>query len=477
MLIRVTREFPRCQNPGCAQPLPPEIIELLETMATSLACPACGTSTPARGVPDWFHGVHATGRFLVGERFAGADFSHQQQQTESVPFHCYHCGGSLTVDGSSRQVSCTYCGNTSMLPDEIWARLHPVAQVEPWYVLLDVGSGVGVLPQRVFSVSDVTALRDGSLVVAYMHFGSGGYCVARADAQGLITWLCDEIDFQDDPRLFTAPGDDTVIAVDTNANYLYYLDGATGRVTGSLPTEALLGDDMSLGHSAFFAPDHDQTLVIKRKWSQDGYRFKLRRFDRQGNRVKLWPGLNVNPLKRFFATFSRKSSKPVALEWDVQVTVGWDGNLYMLSSESKLLTWCDREGNQLGSVSLKLPEVDRIEDLGISESGTVYVAFWHAREVAGDQFVHILRLAPGAPPEVWMGPFSRSNRAYIGTGTVHLGVAPSGLLHLSGLEINELRTIDLDGQQIWRNGVTERADAEAERKLKKTLKKQKKLQG
>lgn len=56
---------------------------------------------------------------------------------EPVRFPCPACDASLTVDGSSRTVECSYCQTSAYLPNDLWRALHPVSTVKRWHLLVD----------------------------------------------------------------------------------------------------------------------------------------------------------------------------------------------------------------------------------------------------------------------------------------------------------------------------------------------------
>lgn len=124
----------------CKQPLPP----LPDGLAGPIFCTACGAPSSVRPAPDFLRAMHPALAGVVGEVLDGAATS--KPTAEGVTIHCASCGANLPVDGSSREVRCTYCSGDNFLPDSIWARLKPTAVVRPWYLLLDYAGGVGVAP-------------------------------------------------------------------------------------------------------------------------------------------------------------------------------------------------------------------------------------------------------------------------------------------------------------------------------------------
>jgi hypothetical protein len=48
-----------------------------------------------------------------------------------IQFDCTNCGAHLAVDGSTRTVTCTYCGTGMMLPEATWLQFHPPQAAPP----------------------------------------------------------------------------------------------------------------------------------------------------------------------------------------------------------------------------------------------------------------------------------------------------------------------------------------------------------
>jgi len=469
--VRVRRESPRCSNPQCNKPLPDSLFDAGFAGQTEFQCPACATAVPVRQAPDWFRTVHPTVRLLVSEQFAGGE---RQEGTESIPFHCNHCGGSLAVDGAARQVHCQYCGNQSLIPDEIWSRLHPANEVSAWYVVLDMGNGVGLLPQRLATMTGVAGGRDNQLVVAFLPHTSNRYSIAKVDGDGRMLWVYHGIPVEMGIYLFVSPHDGTVFVLtpdDTSRATIYVLHPDTGEVVRKLKAGDLLGEDLYFfdSNSNAFALDLDGTFVIKREWPDGGSRRSLRRFDAEGNQVDLWPQAEVKSTKGFFSFLSKKITapkKPGKLDKHDQVRIGWDGHLYVFSPDHWKLTWCDREGNLVGETSLRHDVIGDVIDFGVTENGTAYFLFKDAVDDAEEHYNHIARLLPGGEPEIWVGPLAKQNSYFIGWHVTRLSVSPSGLVHVSSDgDDDRMRTIDADGVQVWRPPATRREDAEAERMM------------
>ncbi|MBU1240215.1 hypothetical protein KKF84_08640, partial [Myxococcota bacterium] len=103
--------------------------------------PETGSRWSVRRVPEAFSDLLEGVKFLLCEdpamlsRPGGEKFS--LQKAEPQAYTCPQCAGSLTVDGTTRNVECNYCNNVSFLSDEIWLRLHPVETLSRWYLWYD----------------------------------------------------------------------------------------------------------------------------------------------------------------------------------------------------------------------------------------------------------------------------------------------------------------------------------------------------
>lgn len=138
--LTATRSVPVCRS--CGKPLDvPKRIDSVQ----SLVCPHCSTENTAGPVPEWLASVVPEAAVLVnatlrdqsggGTDMAG-DAAGRSDSAGGKPvyFTCPACKGGLKVDGSSRLVTCEFCGADIYLPDDLWLRMHPVATVSTWYI-------------------------------------------------------------------------------------------------------------------------------------------------------------------------------------------------------------------------------------------------------------------------------------------------------------------------------------------------------
>ena len=94
-----------------------------------------------RRVPGNFSNELLNVSYLVGEDMEQAshlpgDTRVKAEGVEPVLFSCLSCGGTLSVDGSSRILECEYCKNKSYIPDGLWLKFHPVSMVKRWFMIL-----------------------------------------------------------------------------------------------------------------------------------------------------------------------------------------------------------------------------------------------------------------------------------------------------------------------------------------------------
>ena len=223
---------PRCGNPECRRDFTEEELRAgIENVGTGFECPKCGTVASMRVPPEWFQQVHPLACLLVGEVETG-DRATRLEGSEGIPFHCYHCGGSLPLDPERRKAACTYCGNEVTVPDDIWVRLNPVSEKKRWFVVLDVGRSHGILPGETDSFCAIASAPDGELIGMYHaeDAGEAGHpCrLIRADAGGLLRWIQDGVEFDGNASLLLSPGDGCVCIFDDSDHFLRFVDSATG---------------------------------------------------------------------------------------------------------------------------------------------------------------------------------------------------------------------------------------------------------
>lgn len=140
--LTATRANPVCRS--CGKPL--TVPKRLDS-GQSLVCPHCATENTVEPAPEWLTTVVPEATVLVNATLR--DQSATDTETDStgdvagrsdsaggkpIYFTCPACKGGLKVDGSSRLVTCEFCGADIYLPDDLWLRMHPVTTVATWYI-------------------------------------------------------------------------------------------------------------------------------------------------------------------------------------------------------------------------------------------------------------------------------------------------------------------------------------------------------
>jgi DNA-directed RNA polymerase subunit RPC12/RpoP len=126
----MVRLAPRCE--ACKTKVPVEALDALAEAGGQMC--SCGAHLLVRLADSLAQSLVPGARWVVGEALAGASDG-TGDATEPVLFACMGCGGSLSVDGSTRTVACGYCSASSFLPDALWNRFHPVPQLHDFFIV------------------------------------------------------------------------------------------------------------------------------------------------------------------------------------------------------------------------------------------------------------------------------------------------------------------------------------------------------
>lgn len=78
---------------------------------------------------------------------------------EPEELECNNCGGILTADGKKRIVVCTYCNTNVVIQDKIWNKLHPSANIRPWYVFFQT-TDTKLKPWTFAEINDIYKAED-----------------------------------------------------------------------------------------------------------------------------------------------------------------------------------------------------------------------------------------------------------------------------------------------------------------------------
>jgi LSD1 subclass zinc finger protein len=96
-------------------------------------CPGCAAQYPTFPVPEPFVKHAGPARQLT---CAQRDPDPPREQVPaSLSYTCPSCGADLTIDADTGRIHhCQFCSSDVFIPDEVWARLHPVERVRTWFV-------------------------------------------------------------------------------------------------------------------------------------------------------------------------------------------------------------------------------------------------------------------------------------------------------------------------------------------------------
>jgi len=98
-------------------------------------CPACGHQIRVRNADALVRAINDRAVGVVHETAALGGEHPMEARTQPVLFQCMGCGGGLTVDGSSRAVSCQFCNQSNYLPDGLWRQLNPVPKPAVFFLI------------------------------------------------------------------------------------------------------------------------------------------------------------------------------------------------------------------------------------------------------------------------------------------------------------------------------------------------------
>lgn len=87
---------------------------------TRAVCTGCGADRALEPPPDFMMRFFPQ---IVG--FIADPVPASTSEPKELAMSCTKCGASISSDGSSRTVDCSYCHATNILADEVWRALHP----------------------------------------------------------------------------------------------------------------------------------------------------------------------------------------------------------------------------------------------------------------------------------------------------------------------------------------------------------------
>jgi hypothetical protein len=464
--------LPRCSD-GCGGLWSLDnVLRIAEKGETKFRCTSCGKIWSIRESPEWFKKVIPHVTYLVAEetpedkggKFAGSK--------EGISMCCYNCGARLQLDGCRRVEKCKYCGQDLMIPDDIWSRLHPVTVSRPWYILVDMGENVSLLPYDIDDFLDLEALPDGDTILLWKQDGTGH--IGRADRTGCLRWHRGEFPLLDYARILFDRKNHKIWVLDQDQHIVYAFSDKTGKELLKIISKEENSEKITAVDFEGFAICSDGSIVIYRKWGKEAnepkvlipngkgklvydkeyvfYPNMLRRFDSQGNRIPLWEGFSdENLIKQDEIKFIELIDRPAILPEEIMISGGPNNILYVLDRNTGKIARYDRWGNLLEIIEPKLEGVAKVQDCGIDERGNVYILFDHEKDIGEMNFSHVGKISSKGEFKILAGPLNDINNFPLGTDMERIAVADNGELHLCDYNFNNFRILSPDGYQLWRS--------------------------
>lgn len=461
-----------------------DLLKIVDEGGTMFTCKECGTIKSVRKPPRWFEKVLPFARLLVDET-APEEAGEDLRGAASISIFCYHCGSPLPLDGSSRTVQCKYCNGDFLVPDDIWARLNPVVIARPWYVILDLGDAVAILPHDINEFVDLAGLPDDDTALLWEE--DSEFRLGRTGSNGLARWIARDFHCSGYARLCYVPASDTLWILDHDEEAVHAFNAETGRKIRTIQNEDGDPDIISVLDHYNVAACPDNTLLVYRKWEEDspgdtiteqikrkgphkltaaeiaqlnmktGLR-EIRRFNESGKRIPLWPGRDAAAPDQEAPSWDAMPNCPSRPPEDALLETGPDGTLYMMDPASAVTARYDREGTFLGLIRPEHKVIREIEDFCVAGDGVIYLVFCHKKKIGKEDWSHVARIGTDGSFQLLVGPHAPKHNYSIGTWVKRISVSEKGSIHLCAYQLKDLRVLNPDGSLLWKGLWTSRYD-------------------
>ncbi|GEM_PF-1797808 len=490
------QQAPRCRTCNGARDIG-DLIKIVDEGDTVSTCTGCGTISSVRRPPQWFDRVLPFARLLVDE-IAPEEDEEDLRGAVSISIFCYHCGSPLPLDGSRRTVRCAYCNGDFLVPDDIWMRLHPVKTARPWYVIIDLGDAEAMLPLDINEFVDLAGMPDDTTALLWEE--ESEYRLGRVEKTGLMRWIVRGIPCTGYARLFYVGASDTLWIMDHDAEIVLSFNAATGKKINTIGNDVDDPGLISVLDNYNVAACSDTTLLVYRTWkegppggtiterirekgphtltaeeiaqlnSKTGLR-EIRRFDKTGKRISLWPGRDNAGLERTVPAWDAMPDCPAQPPENALLEAGPDGILYMMDPASAVTARYDRDGKFLGLIRPEQKAIREIEDFCIAGDGTICIIFWHKKKIGGEDWPHVARIGTDGSFRLLAGPHAPKHNYSIGTWSKRISASEQGSIHLCAYKLMDLRVLNPDGSLLWKGLWTDRYDETLAGELKEAREK------
>jgi hypothetical protein len=385
-------------------------------------CPSCATEVSVRGFgPGTLVGEDR--HLLGGERRAPV--------AESLS--CPGCGSPMSTDGSSRKLACAGCSRETVIPDEIWRRLHAPSSVANWWLATAGSIAAGLRQQiRPFSLA-----ADAGRVYVLGSYGDTPFALFAIDRRPFaLAWMID-LDAAGFPDML-AMGTlmlraDELFAFHLLAKVIEVFDAKTGRHLRTLTMPGPLSEA---------AVDPDGSLICSIVAAAG-----VGRFDQQGHELSLWS-------TGFFArVFSGGGSARRMVESGGKRGFGHDGELRCVGGNT--IARIGRGGERRWSIDVSDVNVAGTNPAAAAD-GTTWVVF---RTVGGamtaEQILeHTTAMLSGVEQSASAlvrvsadGSKVDVVRRSGGDEYTSLAVTPDGEVWVAGH--NQVLRLDANGELLW----------------------------
>lgn len=437
-----------------------DVFEIAEKGEENFTCSSCGSIQSVRKPPEWFRQIVPHSLLIVGETIPYVPPVKLKRDT-AVSFHCYHCGASLKLDGSSRTIKCNYCGNDLTIPDEIWRKFHHVLTSHRWFVFMDLGESVKLIPDDISKVNDVALLPGDEAVLLWDSYGEGS-CIGRTNKIGGFKWLIENITITTEARLFYVKKDDLLWVIGTEERVLCF-----NATSGDLFLE-ISNEDNDPNIISVFASDSsvvlsDNTIIIYRGMPPE-ISFRMRRYDGNGKRIPLWKGYKDDQhaekkqeiADRFIIIpqindWDKLPDQPLYPPADALLEPGPNGSLYFIHSEQFAIAEYDSFGKLKKTIQAKQDVISEIIDAAVAPDGSVFVVFEHRKKVGHSTWDHFGVMKPDGSFEILVGPYAPVHNFSIGEYGHKIAVSDRGSILICGNDFNYLWVFERDGSIVWQS--------------------------
>ena len=414
-------------------------------MGSGAHCPSCNAPVRMRPPPPALASAGVVA--LVSE-------SDVRRAHAPVALACTKCGGSLSVDGSSRVVSCTYCAATQYLPSELFLQLRAVT-VTRWSLLFREGAAPrAAAPQLAAWQQVIDVVADASGNVYAWGRGDGAGALWSMGPDMTLRWRREGLrsDFTRIglTQLALTPSGHVLFWDGKGAEAVNCADGVTAFRYSGQPGE---GQRLETYGARALAVDVDASVVFI---SEDQ---RLLRTHWHGEPIATWgegARVNVSTEGGGPAVFEL-GDKPLRVRHAL-LAAGWSGQLCIQSTiehEQQCHVACyDRAGKRVLSGRCPRTLFTNHRPL-VDGGGNVYVADTNVLE--GSPAVTVYRIDPSGTSVAWIGP--RERGGLLGQEEL-MACAPNGTLFMVGHE-GAMRRFGPDGRVHFVSPASEKADQRA----------------